>query len=50
MRGTTLPRRLLLGREPGTDAEGERLLDGHIFDGFALVNFLLCSALKQERG
>jgi uracil-DNA glycosylase len=50
MKGTALTLRLLLGREPGTDADGERLLDGHVFDGFALVNFLLCSALKQERG
>ena len=52
MRGTTSILRLLLGREPGTDAEGERLFgDGaasaHIFDGFALVNALLCSALKK---
>lgn len=52
MRGTTSILRLLLGREPGTDVEGERLFgDGaasaHIFDGFALVNALLCSALDK---
>ena len=52
MRGTTSILRLLLGREPGTDVEGERLFgDGaagaHIFDGFALVNFLLCSAVTN---
>lgn len=52
MRGTTSILRLLLGREPGTDVEGEQLFgDGaasaHIFDGFALVNFLLCSAVKN---
>ena len=52
MRGTTSILRLLLGREPGTDAEGERLSgDGtasaHIFDGFALVNALLCSAVNK---
>jgi hypothetical protein len=50
MKGTTSTLRLLLGRKLGTDAEGERLLNGHIFDGFALVNYLLCSALEEERG
>ncbi len=52
MRGTTSLLRLLLGREPGKDKEGERLLqalDSHIFDGFALVNYLLCSALQKSR-
>lgn len=49
MRGTSSTLRLLLGREPGDDEEGERLLDGHIFDGFALVNYLLCTALKKPR-
>lgn len=47
MRGTTSTLRLLLGRDPGTDPEGESLRFGgssHIFDGFALVNSLLCSA------
>ena len=52
MRGTTSILRLLLGRRPGTDAEGERLFGGanrfaHIFDGFALVNALLCSAVAK---
>ncbi len=49
MRGTSSTLRLLLGREPGDDEEGERLLDSHIFDGFALVNYLLCTALKKLR-
>lgn len=49
MKGTTSLLRLLHGRDPGIDAEGERLLDGHLFDGFALVNFLLCSALRKPR-
>ena len=49
MKGTTSLLRLLLGREPGIDANGERLMDGHIFDGFALVNYLLCTALKEPR-
>ena len=52
MQGTTSILRLLLGRHPGTDAEGERLFGddattAHIFDGFALVNALLCSALTD---
>lgn len=51
MRGTTSILRLLLGRPPGTDDEGERLFGeargtAHIFDGFALVNALLCSAVR----
>ena len=49
MRGTSSTLRLFLGREPGDDEEGERLLDSHIFDGFALVNYLLCTALKKPR-
>lgn len=50
MRGVTSTLRLLLGREPGLDEEGEQLLpDTHIFDGFALVNYLLCSALAKPR-
>jgi hypothetical protein len=49
MRGTTSLLRLLHGREPGDDDDGERLLDGHLFDGFALVNYLLCSALSKPR-
>ena len=55
MKGTTSILRLLLGRHSGADAEGERLFgDGattaHIFDGFALVNALLCSALNDPPG
>ena len=49
MRGTTSILRLLLGRSIGDDNEGERLLDGHIFDAFALVNYLLCSAIETPR-
>lgn len=49
MRGTSSILRLLLGRELGGDREGERLLDGHIFDGFALINYLLCTTLKVSR-
>ena len=49
MKGVTSTMRLLLGREPGEDAEGERLFDGHIFDGCAQVNYLLCTALEKPR-
>ena len=53
MRGTTSMLRLLLGREPGYDSEGEQLFHGHadphIFEGFALVNYLLCTALSEPR-
>ena len=50
MAGVTSTLRLLLGRELGTDEEGEKLMqNAHIFDGFALVNYLLCSALKEPR-
>lgn len=49
MRGTTTALRLLLGSGAGADREGEFLhpVNGrafHVFDGFALVNRLLCSA------
>ncbi|OBF05693.1 hypothetical protein A5730_16485 [Mycobacterium sp. ACS4054] len=49
MRGTTSALRILMGTGEGTDYEGEVVKpnDGkpfHIFDGFALVNRLLCSA------
>ncbi|WP_416957896.1 hypothetical protein ACNKF0_09745 [Nocardioides sp. T5] len=49
MRGTTTALRLLLGTGLGTDYEGEFVLPTkgrrfHLFDGFALVNRLLCSA------
>jgi hypothetical protein len=54
MRGTTSLLRLLFGREPGRDYEGEWLaLDGgriHVFDAFALTNFLLCSAISGDEG
>ena len=49
MKGTTSILRLLLKREVGDDSEGEALVDGHIFDGFALINFLLCTALTKPR-
>ncbi|MEO8291676.1 MAG: hypothetical protein ABI635_00940 [Actinomycetota bacterium] len=49
MRGTTSALRAVFGKGLGTDHEGEfvRPSNGrafHIFDGFALVNRLLCSA------
>ena len=54
MRGTTSILRCLLGREPGTDTAGEQLFPdppgAHLFDGFALVNRLLCSAISVELG
>ena len=49
MKGVTSTLRLLLGREPGEDEEGERLFDGHVFDGCAQVNYLLCTALERPR-
>ncbi len=53
MRGTTSLLRLLFSKEPGTDHAGEFLdLAGeriHIFDAFALTNFLLCSAVDRPR-
>ena len=52
MRGTTSLLRLLLGRGLGTDYDGEFLRVGaervHLFECFALVNFLLCSAVCGE--
>jgi hypothetical protein len=49
MRGTTSLLRLLLGRGLGSDYEGEFVqVDGravHVFECFALVNFLICSAV-----
>jgi hypothetical protein len=49
MRGTTSALRILLGTGVGSDWEGEFVeAEGgerfHVFDGFALVNVLLCSA------
>lgn len=50
MGGVTSTLRSLLGRELGRDEEGETLMQKtHIFDGFALVNYLLCSALEEPR-
>ena len=49
MKGVTSTLRLLLGRELGDDMEGESLFDGHIFDGCAQVNYLLCTALTKPR-
>jgi uracil-DNA glycosylase len=52
MKGCTSILRLLLGKSLGADYEGEFVeLDGeptHLFDCFALVNFLLCSAVPAE--
>ncbi|MBT8478532.1 MAG: hypothetical protein KJO06_06420, partial [Gemmatimonadetes bacterium] len=49
MRGTTTALRILFGSGPGADEAGEWLhpAEGepiHLFNAFALVNFLLCSA------
>jgi hypothetical protein len=52
MKGTTTLLRLLLRRHPGVDDANEQLLPDtgiHIFDGFALVNFLLCSVISSPR-
>lgn len=54
MRGTTSVLRLLFGTGLGADYQGEHvLLDGepvHVFDAFALTNFLLCSAIESGQG
>lgn len=54
MRGTTSVLRLLFGRQLGADYAGELLeVDGkhlHAFEAFALVNFLLCSAIDARQG
>jgi len=52
MRGTTSALRVLLGDGPGKDYEGEFIYPAndkpfHVYDGFALVNRLLCSAGPQ---
>lgn len=50
MAGVTSTLRLLLGRELGTEKEGEKLMQSaHIFDGFALVNYLLCTTIEEPR-
>ncbi len=52
MRGTTNVLRLLFGVPLGSDHESEFLkIDGqhvHLFDAFALVNYLLCSAVGND--
>lgn len=51
MNGTASTLRLLLGREPGRDRGGELLdlgTNAHVFDAFALVNFLMCSAIRPD--
>ena len=53
MKGTTTILRLLLHRNAGDDALNEQLFPNsavHIFEGFALVNYLLCSAIESSRG
>lgn len=50
MKGTASTLRLLLGRAPGTDAEGERLFgsgDTHIYEAFALLDVVMCSAIDR---
>ena len=54
MKGTTTVLRLLVGRDPGEDQTREQLLlefgeETHLFEGFALVNYLLCSAVEKGR-
>lgn len=55
MRGTTSVLRCLFGKGLGIDCESEwiNFFNGgkcHIFDAFVLVNYLLCSALKEGQG
>lgn len=55
MRGTTSALRMIFGLGLGTDHEDEYVLPAngrrfHIFDGFALVNRLLCSASPPKSG
>jgi len=57
MKGTTTLLRLLHKRHPGEDEIGEKLLldsgeEIHLFEGFALINYLLCSAVlgNSRRG
>jgi hypothetical protein len=53
MKGTTSILRLLFGKKPGSDHEREFVkIDGkdvHVFDCYALVNFLRCSAVDGNR-
>jgi len=52
MKGTTLLLRQLFKLSPGTDHESEFLqIDGHkvhMFDAFAMINYLLCSAVEKS--
>ncbi len=53
MRGTTSALRVIFGKGLGDDYEGEWVYPEngkpfHIFDGFALVNRLLCYAGPEE--
>jgi hypothetical protein len=53
LRGTASALRLLFGKSLGVDFKSEWLkFDNgeqcHIFDAFALVNYLLCSAIKEK--
>lgn len=54
LRATTSLLRALFGRAPGADYEGEwlQLATGkvHVFEAFALANFLLCSAVDADFG
>lgn len=54
MRGTTSVLRLLFNKELGRDTDSEFLTVNnekyHILDAFALVNFLLCSAINSNEG
>lgn len=54
MKGTTSVLRLLFGLGLGSDYDREFLALGpqrvHIFEAFALVNFLLCSAIAEGQG
>jgi hypothetical protein len=51
MKGTTSVLRLMIGRQPGSDYKGELVrlgdADVHLFEAFALTNFLLCSAISD---
>ena len=54
MRGTTTILRAVLGAGPGADYDGEFLQVEdqavHLFEAFALVNVLLCSAIVTDDG
>lgn len=54
MKGCTNALRLIFGGDFGSDREGEFVeINGaavHLFECFALVNFLLCSAVSEDAG